>query len=98
MDHSWLPYLPAASDWLVSAKPMHLSRHRPAATGASGISRAMQTRRFHADCSVALIPCAFVLVLVAAPAAGAEQLTMECPVCDHVDVAGSGLEPNATLP
>jgi hypothetical protein len=22
---------------------------------------------------------------------------MECPVCDHVDVDGSGLEPNATL-
>ena len=44
-----------------------------------------------------LVLAAFVLVLVAAPAAGAEQLTMECPVCDHVDVAGSGLEPNATL-
>ena len=22
---------------------------------------------------------------------------MECPVCDHVDVAGHGLEPDATL-
>ena len=44
-----------------------------------------------------LILGAFLLVLVAVPAAGAEQLTMECPVCDHVDVAGSGLEPNATL-
>jgi LPXTG-motif cell wall-anchored protein len=40
---------------------------------------------------------AFLLVLVAAPAAGAEELTMECPVCDHVDVAGRGLEPNAAL-
>ena len=27
----------------------------------------------------------------------AEELTMECPVCDHVDVAGRGPEPNATL-
>ena len=44
-----------------------------------------------------LILAAFVLVLVAAPAVGAEQLTMACPVCDHVDVAGHGLEPNATL-
>lgn len=44
-----------------------------------------------------LILAAFVLVLVAAPAVGAEELTMECPVCDHVDVAGRGLEPNATL-
>jgi LPXTG-motif cell wall-anchored protein len=40
---------------------------------------------------------AFLLVLLAVPAVGAEQLTMECPVCDHVDVAGRGLEPNATL-
>lgn len=38
-----------------------------------------------------------VLLLWAAPASGAEQLVMECPVCDHVDVDGSGLEPNATL-
>ena len=44
-----------------------------------------------------LILAAFVLALVAAPAAGAEQLTMACPVCDHVDVAGHGLEPNAAL-
>ena len=41
--------------------------------------------------------CAFVLVLGAVPAAGAEQLTRVCPVCDHVDVAGSVREPNATL-
>jgi LPXTG-motif cell wall-anchored protein len=40
---------------------------------------------------------AFLLVLLAVPAVGAEQLTIECPVCDHVDVAGRGLEPNATL-
>jgi LPXTG-motif cell wall-anchored protein len=39
----------------------------------------------------------FLLVLAAVPAAGAEELTMECPACDHVDVEGSGLEPNATL-
>jgi LPXTG-motif cell wall-anchored protein len=38
-----------------------------------------------------------LLLLVAVPASGAEELTMECPVCDHVDVAGRGLEPNATL-
>jgi LPXTG-motif cell wall-anchored protein len=44
-----------------------------------------------------LVLAAFVLVLVAVPAVGAEQLTMACPVCDHVDVAGRGLEPNATL-
>jgi hypothetical protein len=40
---------------------------------------------------------ATVLVSWAAPAQGVEELEMECPVCDHVDVAGHGLEPNATL-
>jgi LPXTG-motif cell wall-anchored protein len=44
-----------------------------------------------------LVLAGFLLVLVAIPAAGAEELTMACPVCDHVDVAGRGLEPNATL-
>jgi hypothetical protein len=44
-----------------------------------------------------LVLAAFLLALVPAPAVGAEQLTMECPVCDHVDVAGRGLEPNAIL-
>ena len=43
-----------------------------------------------------LIP-AVLLLLWAVPASGAEVLTMACPVCDHVDVAGRGLEPNATL-
>jgi LPXTG-motif cell wall-anchored protein len=38
-----------------------------------------------------------VLLLWAAPASGAEELVMKCPVCDHVDVDGRGLEPNATL-
>jgi LPXTG-motif cell wall-anchored protein len=38
-----------------------------------------------------------VLLLWAAPAYGAEELKMVCPVCDHVDVDGRGLEPNATL-
>jgi LPXTG-motif cell wall-anchored protein len=39
-----------------------------------------------------------VLVLLwAAPASGAEELVMSCPVCDHVDVDGHGLEPNATM-
>jgi LPXTG-motif cell wall-anchored protein len=37
------------------------------------------------------------LLLWPVPASGAEVLEMECPVCDHVDVAGHGLEPNATL-
>jgi LPXTG-motif cell wall-anchored protein len=40
---------------------------------------------------------ATLLLLWAVPASAAEELTMECPVCDHVDVAGNGLEPNATL-
>ena len=40
---------------------------------------------------------AVVLLLWAVPALGAEELEMNCPVCDHVDVAGRGLEPNATL-
>jgi LPXTG-motif cell wall-anchored protein len=44
-----------------------------------------------------LVLGALLLLLMAIPAAGAEELTMECPVCDHVDVAGRGLEPNATL-
>jgi hypothetical protein len=36
-------------------------------------------------------------LLLAAPAYGAGSLEMNCPRCDHVDVAGNGLEPNATL-
>jgi LPXTG-motif cell wall-anchored protein len=40
---------------------------------------------------------ATLLLLWALPASGAEELTMECPVCDHVDVAGHGLEPNGAL-
>jgi LPXTG-motif cell wall-anchored protein len=40
---------------------------------------------------------AAVLLVWAAPGYGAETLTMNCPVCDHVDVAGAGLEPNARL-
>jgi hypothetical protein len=40
---------------------------------------------------------AVLLLLWAAPAHGAEELEMSCPVCDHVDVSGHGLEPNATL-
>ena len=40
---------------------------------------------------------AMSLLLWAVPASGAEVLEMECPACDHVDVAGHGLEPNATL-
>ena len=44
-----------------------------------------------------LVLATVLLLLWALPAAAAEELTMECPVCDHVDVAGRGLEPNATL-
>jgi LPXTG-motif cell wall-anchored protein len=40
---------------------------------------------------------AVVLLVWAAPGYGAETLTMNCPVCDHVDVSGAGLEPNARL-
>jgi hypothetical protein len=40
---------------------------------------------------------AMLLLFWALPASGAEVLEMECPVCDHVDVTGRGLEPNATL-
>jgi hypothetical protein len=36
-------------------------------------------------------------LLLAAPAYGAGSLEMNCPRCDHVDVAGHGLEPNTTL-
>jgi LPXTG-motif cell wall-anchored protein len=43
-----------------------------------------------------LIPVV-LLLLWAVPASGAEVLEMQCPVCDHVDVAGHGLEPNAAL-
>jgi LPXTG-motif cell wall-anchored protein len=38
-----------------------------------------------------------LLLLWAVPASGAEELVMRCPVCDHVDVDGHGLEPNATM-
>jgi LPXTG-motif cell wall-anchored protein len=40
---------------------------------------------------------ALFLLSWAVPARGAEVLEMECPVCDHVDVSGRGLEPNATM-
>jgi LPXTG-motif cell wall-anchored protein len=40
---------------------------------------------------------ALFLLSWAVPAHGAEVLEMECPVCDHVDVSGRGLEPNATM-
>jgi LPXTG-motif cell wall-anchored protein len=44
-----------------------------------------------------LVLAGLLLAVAAVPAAGAEELTMECPACDHVDVQGSGLEPNASL-
>jgi LPXTG-motif cell wall-anchored protein len=40
---------------------------------------------------------AALLLLWATPGQGAETLEMNCPVCDHVDVAGHGLEPNTAL-
>jgi LPXTG-motif cell wall-anchored protein len=40
---------------------------------------------------------ALLLLSWAVPARAAEVLEMECPVCDHVDVSGRGLEPNATM-
>jgi LPXTG-motif cell wall-anchored protein len=40
---------------------------------------------------------ALFLVSLAVPVRGAEVLEMECPVCDHVDVSGRGLEPNTTM-
>jgi LPXTG-motif cell wall-anchored protein len=40
---------------------------------------------------------AALLLLLAVPAHAAEELEMECPVCDHVDVSGRGLEPNTTV-
>ena len=44
-----------------------------------------------------LVLAGLLLAVAAVPAAGAEELTMECPACDHVDVEGGGLEPNANL-
>jgi LPXTG-motif cell wall-anchored protein len=44
-----------------------------------------------------LVLAGLLLAVAAVPAAGAEELTMECPACDHVDVEGSGLESNANL-
>jgi hypothetical protein len=44
-----------------------------------------------------LLGVAALVLLLAGPAHGAEQLVMDCPRCDHVDVAGAGLAPNATL-
>jgi hypothetical protein len=44
-----------------------------------------------------LLGVAVLVLLLAAPAYGAGALEMRCPRCDHVDVEGHGLEPNATL-
>jgi hypothetical protein len=44
-----------------------------------------------------LVGVAMLALLLAAPAYGAGALEMRCPRCDHVDVEGHGLEPNATL-
>jgi hypothetical protein len=44
-----------------------------------------------------LVGLAVVVLLLAGPAYAAGELEMNCPRCDHVDVAGHGLRPNATL-
>jgi LPXTG-motif cell wall-anchored protein len=49
-------------------------------------------RRFRLPLALAAL-----LLLWASPGHGAETLEMSCPVCDHVDVAGHGLEPDTTL-
>jgi hypothetical protein len=47
--------------------------------------------------SRSLVGLAAVVLLLAAPASAAGELEMNCPRCDHVDVEGHGLRPNATL-
>jgi hypothetical protein len=47
--------------------------------------------------SKSLILLAVSFLLIAAPASAAGELEMNCPRCDHVDVAGHGLRANATL-
>jgi LPXTG-motif cell wall-anchored protein len=47
--------------------------------------------------SRSLLGLAALTLLLAAPAYGAGSLNMRCPRCDHVDVEGHGLGPNATL-
>jgi hypothetical protein len=44
-----------------------------------------------------LVGLAAVVLLLASPASAAGELEMNCPRCDHVDVEGHGLRPNATL-
>ena len=44
-----------------------------------------------------LVGLAAVVLLLAGPASAAGELEMNCPRCDHVDVEGHGLRPNATL-
>src|SRR4029450_8923178 len=75
--------------WLVFAQlaPPCLSATRLAPSGLGGIPM----RLFRSLVLVVL------LLLWAAPASGAEARVMRGPVCDHVDVDGSGLEPNASL-
>jgi len=46
---------------------------------------------------MSLLGLATLTLLVAAPAHGAGSFVMSCPVCDHVDVEATGLEPNTTL-
>jgi hypothetical protein len=47
--------------------------------------------------SRSLLVVAVLALLPAAPAYGAGALQMSCPRCDHVDVEGHGLKPNASL-
>jgi LPXTG-motif cell wall-anchored protein len=47
--------------------------------------------------SRSLLGLAALMLLLATPAYGVGSLRMSCPRCDHVDVEGHGLQPNATL-
>jgi hypothetical protein len=47
--------------------------------------------------SRSLLVVAVLALLLAAPAYGVGALQMSCPRCDHVDVEGHGLKPNAAL-
>jgi len=46
---------------------------------------------------LSLLGLSFLSLLVAAPAHGAGSFVMSCPVCDHVDVEATGLQPNTTM-
>ena len=47
--------------------------------------------------SIAAALALVISLLMAVPALAAESFVMDCPNCDHIDAAGKGLDPNATL-